>query len=228
MPPRLQRAAADAERVRNNIQIVQTRQPDDHDGDGPRRAHRRSAAGLTCLRAAEVYGDPRGHWEGTLVGTTNFSEESTGASENELIERFTRTDAETLTSIRSMIRQRGRGRDGQDSAYAPGRNIYEYIPRRKPRDGGHAQGRCVESAKRPARRDRNERRGSIGSPEPRRRAATDRAAVKALGVRHDDLRQRLRVHDVVFMITPFRKKERRQRVDLVGPGVCSFPTASRG
>jgi hypothetical protein len=88
----------------NNIQIVQT--PDNvmimtemvHDArivplDG--RPH--LAPGLR-----KWYGDPRGHWEGEtlVVETTNFSEKNLyrGASENlKLIERFTRTDAATLT-----------------------------------------------------------------------------------------------------------------------------------
>ncbi|MEQ1870400.1 MAG: hypothetical protein ABL961_10295 [Vicinamibacterales bacterium] len=47
-------------------------------------------------------GDPRGHWEGDtlVVDTTNFTNKTTfrGSSENlHLIERFTRTDKDTLT-----------------------------------------------------------------------------------------------------------------------------------
>jgi hypothetical protein len=46
-------------------------------------------------------GDPRGHWEGNtlVVDSTNFTSKTAfhGASENlHLIERFTRTDADTL------------------------------------------------------------------------------------------------------------------------------------
>jgi hypothetical protein len=48
-----------------------------------------------------LMGDPRGHWEGNtlVVETTNFSDKTSfrGASENlRIIERFTRTDANTL------------------------------------------------------------------------------------------------------------------------------------
>jgi hypothetical protein len=53
------------------------------------------------------YGDSRGHWEGEtlVVDTTNFSENSNfkGAAENlHLVERFTRTDANTISYEATM------------------------------------------------------------------------------------------------------------------------------